>query len=85
MSGWFIKITSPGLEPDNRKIVEIYVAWISNADAIAAVEHTAGIGGPTAETLCGLSDDSLKSIGLTKEGQIARVRCILTAPNAPAT
>jgi hypothetical protein len=77
MKGWLVKVTSPGVDPTTRKIVEMWAAWVPDpAEAIAAVEQRSSEGDPPSETLCELSEELLRGAGLTEEGQVARVRCI---------
>lgn len=75
MSGWLIKVTSPGLNPDTREIVEMWAAWVPNAvEAVAAVEEKSGLGDPPAETLCKISEELLRGVGLNGPGEVVRVR-----------
>jgi len=71
--GWLI----PGTSPESRKTVEMWaVLGYGPWDAAAALGETAGVSDLPTVTLCELSDDHMRSLGLTEEGQIARVRCI---------
>jgi hypothetical protein len=72
--GWVIKVTSPGVSSETRPIVEVMAVSIAEADdALRAVqERTGGV----ADALYQLSDELLTAIGLTEEGQFARIQCI---------
>jgi hypothetical protein len=77
MSGWLMQATYPGASPETRKTVEIWAVWVpGQADAAGALAETAGVSDLPTAILCELSDDHMRSLGLTEEGQIARVRCI---------
>ena len=59
------------------KHVEMWAVWFpAPADAAEAISKTAGVSDLPTATLCKLSDDHMRSLGLTEEGQVARVRCI---------
>jgi hypothetical protein len=78
MSGWLMQATYPGTSPETRKTGEMWAVWVPDqADAARALAETAGVSDLPTEMLCELSDDDMRSLGLTEEGQIARVRCIL--------
>ena len=67
----------PGTSPETPKTVEMWAVWVTGPkDAAAALGETAGVSDLPTVTLCELSDDHMRSLGLIEEGQIARVRCI---------
>ena len=72
-----MQATYPGASPETRKTVEIWAVWVpGQAGAAGALAETAGVSDLPTGMLCELSDDHMRSLGLTEEGQIARVRCI---------
>ena len=77
MSGWLMQASYPGSSPETPKHVEMWAVWFpAPADAAEAISKTAGVSDLPTATLCKLSDDHMRSLGLTEEGQVARVRCI---------
>ncbi|MDF3060132.1 MAG: hypothetical protein K0S06_241 [Microvirga sp.] len=75
MSGWLMQASYSGSSPETGMTLEMWAVWVpDHADAAGALAETAG-NLPTT-TLCELSDDHMRSLGLSEEGQIARVRCI---------
>jgi len=77
MGGWLMQATYPGSSPETPKHVEMWAVWFpAPADAAEAISKTAGVSDLPTATLCQLSDDHMRSLGLTDEGQVARIRCI---------
>jgi hypothetical protein len=77
MSGWLMQATYPGTSPETPKTREMWAVWVPDqADAAGALAETAGVSDLPPAMLCELSDDHMRSLGLTEEGQIARVRCV---------
>jgi hypothetical protein len=77
MSGWLMQATYPGSSPETQKTVEMWAVWVSDQAAAAnAIAEAAGASDLPSAFLCQLSDDNMRSLGLTEEGQAARVRCI---------
>jgi hypothetical protein len=77
MSGWLMQATYPGSSPETRKTVEMWAVWIDDqARAAEALAETAGVSDLPSAALYQLSDDHMRSLGLSEEGQVARVRCI---------
>ena len=67
----------PGTSPETPKTVEMWAVWVSDqAKAAGALAEAAGVSDLPSATLCDLSDDDMRSLGLTEEGQVARVRWI---------
>ena len=77
MSGWLMQATYPGSSPETQKTVEMWAVWVSDqAAAASAVAEAAGASDLPSVFLCQLSDDDMRSLGLSEKGQAARVRCI---------
>jgi hypothetical protein len=77
MSGWLMQAIYPGTSPETPKTVEMWAVWVSDqAKAAGALAEAAGVSDLPSATLCDLSDDDMRSLGLSEEGQVARVRCI---------
>ena len=67
----------PGSSPETPKHVEMWAVWFpAPADAAEAISKTAGVSDLPTATLCKLSDEHMRSLGLREEGQVARIRCI---------
>jgi hypothetical protein len=77
MSGWLMQAIYPGTSPETPKTVEMWAVWVSDQrQAAGALAEAAGVSDLPSATLCDLSDDDMRSLGLTEVGQVARVRCI---------
>ena len=68
MSGYLFQVTVPGMEPDTRKMIELWAVRSDNLmnaiKAVAAAAHN------SAEPLCELPDEALQSLGVAKEGAV---------------
>jgi hypothetical protein len=78
MSGWQVKTSIPGLEPDTRPVVEVWAARIPDKkDAVSAVETLSGVAAVNIEVMCKLDDDVLAAFGLVEAGEVVRLQAII--------